>query len=526
MKKPIIFFIYVITKIKSYIPNSTNIQLNGDEGESINIRDSCTCDITKGICDRNCCCDRDCDFKKYGFFDEIIEECLPSNVIQNDGMNAVPICSSDFTVIGDLFNPLSVGYQLLKKGLCLRNPNTDFDLDSVKNPEKEIQNMNFDNDDTQINEDNLNDNFINNVDNTQAVYSNINENVNQIISNFIFPVMSPSGLCMKGFPIKILNDKIVTCSFPKNGHKNEIHNSYIPNEFFTNVDYYLINKNYNMREGSQADAEDEENKYKKIELNIRIRNNEIDIRNSILSLYYEKFIERDLIEVTFIVKFEILNDTFNEEEDVYLPKKSGNPGYLIGSPIKFGEFKDHNQNQLDYVAPYKFNRLFLGVDFQGYCVSEESEDYYEDLILSNIITFENRTLFGCLRNGNSNYLFPDKIKQYLEDRIAYFGNPSVYPNDYLQPDISQCNYADDTDYMLITFLYINVGIKDNPQRRIVRVECQSPGSPGVKDTIYLELLFIQYDGGLKTKEAKAPSIFVLPKNVLYPFRFGTTNYEE
>ena len=504
MKKPIIFFIYVITKIKSYIPNSEKIQLNGDEGESINIRDSCTCDITKGICDRNCCCDRDCDFKKYGFFDEIIEECLPSNVIQNDGMNAVPICSSDFTVIGDLFNPLSVGYQLLKKGLCLRNPNTDFDLDSVKNPEKEIQNMNFDNDDTQI------------------VYNNINENVNQIISNFIFPVMSPSGLCMKGFPIKILNDKIVTCSFPPNGHKNEIHNSYIPNEFFTNVKYYLINKNYNMREGSQADAEDEENKYKKIELNIRIRNNEIDISNSILSIYYENFIGSiNLIEVTFIVQFEIFNMTLNENE-VYLPKKSGNPGYLIGSPIKFGQYN----NQYDYVSPYQFNRLFLGVDQKGKCIQvDQNEDYYEDLVLSNTITFENRTLFGCLRNGNANYLLPNIINQYLKDRIAYFGNPSVYPNDYFEPD-TQCNYNENTFYMLIKFLYINVGIKDNPQRRIVRVECQSFDQNNNNAPIYLELLFIQYDGGLKTKEAKAPSIFVLPKNVLYPFRFGTTNYEE
>ena len=522
MKKPIIFFIYVITKIKSYIPNSTNIQLNGDEGESINIRDTCTCDITNGICDRNCCCDRDCDFKKYGFFDEIIEECLPSNVIQNDGMNAVPICSSDFTVIGDLFNPLSVGYQLLKKGLCLRNPNTDFDLDSVKNPEKEIQNMNFDND-IQINKDNLNDNFIDQVNNTQNVFNNINEKVNQIIPKISFPIMSPSGLCIKGFPIKILNDKIVTCSFPYNGYIDKI-NSFIPIQDFRNVDYYLINNNYNMIQGNREVAE--ANNYKKIELNIKIKNNEIDISNSNLLIYYENFRQNlDLIEVTFIVKFEIFNETFNENE-VYLPKKSGNPGYLIGSPIKFGTFIDNNQNKLDYVSPYQFNRLFLGVDFQGKCTEAQNTNYYEDLILSNTITFENRTLFGCLRNENSNSLLPAIIKQYLEDRIAYFGNPSVYPNDYLQPDTSQCNYNSDTEYILIKFLYINVGIKDNPQRRIVRVECQSAISTGVRDTIYLELLFIQYDGGLKTKEAKAPSIFVLPKNVLYPFRLGTTNYEE
>ena len=237
-----------------------------------------------------------------------------------------------------------------------------------------------------------------------------------------------------------------------------------------------------------------------------------------------------MFDVTFIVKFEIFNETFNENEEVYLPKKSGNPGYLIGSPIKFG------QDQNKYISPYQFNRLFLGANLDGNCVSETSNDYYEDLVLSNTITFENRTLFGCLReenNDNTNYLLPNKIKEYLNlnnqinNRIAFFGNPSVYPNDYFEPDNSQCNYNEITVYyMLIKFLYINVGIKDNPQRRIVRVECQSAISTGVRDTIYLELLFIQYDGGLKTKEAKAPSIFVLPKNVLYPFRLGTTNYEE
>ena len=522
MKKPIIFFIYVITKIKSYIPNSEKIQLNGDEGESINIRDSCTCDITKGICDRNCCCDRDCDFKKYGFFDEIIEECLPSNVIQNDGMNAVPICSSDFTVIGDLFNPLSVGYQLLKKGLCLRNPNTDFDLDSVKNPEKEIQNMNVDND-TQINEDNLNDNFFDEVNNTQTVYSNINENVNQIIPNFIFPVMSPSGLCIKGFPIKILNDKIVTCSFHYNDDdtdteiENKIQNYINFVTFKGEVHHYFIDENYIIRENGNGF-------YKKIELNIRIKNNIIKLEESHLSIYRETNKRSDikLFDVTFIVKFEIFNETFNENEEVYLPKKSGNPGYLIGSPIKFGQYN----NQYDYVSPYEFNRLFLGVDQKGKCIKvDQNEDYYEDLVLSNTITFENRTLFGCLRIGNANYLLPNIINQYLTDRIAYFGNPSVYPNDYFEPD-TQCNYNENTFYMLIKFLYINVGIKDNPQRRIVRVECQSFDQNNNNAPIYLELLFIQYDGGLKTKEAKAPSIFVLPKNVLYPFRFGTTNYEE
>ena len=70
--------------------------------------------------------------------------------------------------------------------------------------------------------------------------------------------------------------------------------------------------------------------------------------------------------------------TLNENE-VYLPKKSGNPGYLIGSPIKFGQYN----NQYDYVSPYQFNRLFLGVDQKGKCIQvDQNEDYYEDLVLS------------------------------------------------------------------------------------------------------------------------------------------------
>ena len=219
-----LFFITNLLKIFSYIPTSYT-PTNNDK--NVYLRDTCTCDLTYKVCDRNCCCDPDCDFSKYGIFEDFFEECVESNVILPDSVNLVPICSIEPFVIGDLYNPLSVGYQLLKKGMCLNDKYQELDDNRIKNPEKVISDSKvIENDNEQIDSENIENVFINSVNNIKVDY----ENIEKRIESFIFPVMDPSGMCMKGYPIKPGEDKIVICSIQSNTNKqfNDEILKYIP----------------------------------------------------------------------------------------------------------------------------------------------------------------------------------------------------------------------------------------------------------------------------------------------------------
>ena len=512
----LLFYIINIIKILSYIPTEFTISpLN----YSPYLRDTCTCDLTYNVCDRNCGCDPFCDFSKYGFFDDFFEEYVESNVILPESVNSVPICSAEHYVIGDLYNPLSVGYQILKKGMCLKKKDQEFDI--IENPDKIKDIISTE----QIDSENMKKFFL-----QTPVSNSFNDNY-QNIEYFVFPVMAPSGMCMEGYPIKPGEDKTVICSIQ--GKNISDFNQKVRKYINTSVTNFAINDyeimNYN---GSGI--------IKKVEINIYISEgnekniclNTSDNDKCFYYLYYknENLTSNIISDVTFVVKFFVFNSS-------PIPKKSGNPGYLIGSPIRFGKKDGENIN------PFYRNRLFIGSFSDGNCIIEnqnESKNYFEDLILSNSITFENRTLFTCYRNSSSilpqQTLIISLINRYITTYyISQFGNSinsTINLNDYLAT-ISQCINEDNNNnnnevnqnYIIIKILYQFDGVKLNPQRKIINVKCDLHSIDN-DQAIYIEFLFIHQNNEVKKKEVPRPKIIKLPHNWLYPFRFGTTDYED
>ncbi len=515
----LLFYIINIIKILSYIPTEFTISpLN----YSPYLRDTCTCDLTYKVCDRNCGCDPFCDFSKYGFFDDFFEEYVESNVILPESVNSVPICSAEHYVIGDLYNPLSVGYQILKKGMCLKKKDQEFDI--IENPEKIKDIISTE----QIDSENMKKFFL-----QTPVSNSFNDNY-QNIEYFVFPVMAPSGMCMEGYPIKPGEDKTVICSIQGNNLSdfNTKVNDYInpPNNMITNFTLYENNIYENRNDTNDT------NIIKKIIINIEINEqNDLNFCNNNnqckYHYYYRNISEnnaRIISDVTFVIKFFVFDSEFN----VLVPKKSGNPGYIIGSPIRFGEKKDN------YIYPFYRSRLFLGLNSSNNnCVERftinNNDIFYEDLILSNSITFENRTLFTCYLNKEQNSnLNSDStlIKQVIygyftqPNYILEFGNSMISDSNDITINLEQ---KDGTyNYFIVNIFYQYVGLKQNPQRKIKRVECNKAYIIENDNAVYIEFLFINQNVELKKEEVPAPIIIKWPHNWLYPFRIGTTNYEE
>ena len=493
-----LFFITNLLKIFSYIPTSYTFSNND---KNVYLRDTCTCDLTYKVCDRNCCCDPDCDFSKYGIFEDFFEECVESNVILPDSVNLVPICSIEPFVIGDLYNPLSVGYQLLKKGMCLNDKYQELDDNRIKNPEKVINDLKvIENDNEQIDSENIENVFINNFnENAEIKFDYIEEK----IENFIFPVMDPSGMCMKGYPIKPGEDKIIICSI----QSNNIVNEYIGNRF---RQYFTINEN-KIVTGPLNELPEGNYIVKKVEILLIM--SQISQDPMIINLYYEEN-ELEIYDVTFVAKF------FSNELNINIniPKKSGNIGYLIGSPIRFGENIGN-----DYINPFYRSRLFIGSKSNDNTCIEINEDnnFYEDFILSNSITFENRTLFTCKGNRA---LIRTKLRTYLS-HILFDGNSLIDYNKNLDSTCENDLDNDNYKFVSIQIFYKFIGLKQNPQRKIIKIQCDFKASED-SEAIYIEFLFIKKNDEIIKKEVPAPYIIRWPQNWLYPFRIGETDYED
>ena len=507
----LLFFITYILKILSYIPIEYQVEGNNQD---YYIQNTCTCDLTYKICDRNCCCDPDCDFSKYGYFEDFFEECVESNVILPNSFNAIPICSSERFVIGDLYNPLNAGYQILKKGMCLKDEYKSFDTNEIEDPENKINKLKDFESRKEINSDDKNNVFRNDLNNNDD---------NQIIQDILFPVMSPSGMCMKGYPIKLGEDRTVICSIQSNlSNFNTLVEEYFSQTIETNK--FLINNNNTIGQLTPTNET-----IKKVEIYIKIG----EESNININLYYKSNNETNLTktiisDVTFVVNFIVSDPDWNND----VLKKSGNPGYIIGSPIRFGEKKDN------YIYPFYRSRLFLGLDSSNNnCVERftinNNDIFYEDLILSNSITFENRTLFTCYLNKKQNSnLNSDStlIKQVIygyftqPNYILEFGNSMISDSNDITINLEQKNGT--YNYFIVNIFYQYVGLKQNPQRKIKRVECNKAYIIENDNAVYIEFLFINQNVELKKEEVPAPIIIKWPHNWLYPFRIGTTNYED
>jgi len=477
---------------------------------------NCPCDLTFNTCDRNCECDERCKNIDGGNdnYDDYNEYKIPGNhVFEKKYQKLLPMCSDlDKSPITDLYSPLTIGYQILKKGLCLFNKDAvkyDDDLHYDESIDEIIKKLELDNDSDDS--DSLNNEKLKEInDENIALYDNL---------NIIFPIMLPDGSCLRNNDyIKFLQDKKVICYDEINNFQiyNEYKNIFNDGEIFI---YSIINNTYLTKEQEVKDGDI----IKKILFEFYVNNTLNTIISKKLIFIIDNNEKIEEYGMVYEVKFYSIK---------YFDKKvtkslSGNPGYIKGKPI---------------ITNFFVNRVFSGVDSNGYCVKKENNNgniYYEDDIIENTFTFEDNIIYGCriendsdINSSNSNFVIYKNI--FETQNFISLGNP------YLTGNLSlyyQCNENNEIRHILsIDILYEAINAKNNTQNRLLKINCYNNynnpecincnGIIQEKKTYkYVKINSFKVESELEWWYAPGWKI-TFPKNIMYPFRIGTTSYEE
>jgi len=485
--------------------------------------ENCPCDLTYNTCDRNCECDEKCNLDNYDAYNEYK---IPGNhIFKKKYQKLLPMCSDlDKSPITDLYSPLTIGYQILKKGLCLFNKDAvkyedDDDLHYDDSIDEIIEKLDLDNDIDDF--DSLNNEQpkdINDDSSSFDIYDNL---------EIEFPVMLPDGSCLKNNYIKFLQDKKVICYDKIEEVQNETRN--LKNKFNNYYKEYLIESNTYLTYTNNIDDNNYIIKKFLLEFYVKKKNSKnihiLKKKKQISLIYDQKPSDDTYIEVIYEVKFNY--------DSPYYKTRSGNPGYIKGKPI---------------ITNLKANRVFSGVDSEGDCVEKKTYNvnnpfiYYEDDIIENTFTFEDNIIYGCYYNENKTNnklnnelaIYENLYKNnqncdeneenlcYKYSRIGYYKMSKDFTIDYIYSSEKNSN----SSILSLDILYEAIGAKNNTQNKLLYVKDYDCGSLNdQKHPKYIKVNAFKVKS--ETEWWHAPGWKIsFPKNIMYPFRIGTTSYEE
>ena len=460
---------------------------NEEFSHKVNLEQICPCDKTENYCDPKCCCDEVCLHSMFDIeYYNKNSECDPLSSVNNRIDSRLDYCEGHKKTIDDLYNPLVLAFKILKKGFCLakKNPkiknndkskNYDDIIDKIeKRTQSKSQDISFE---EVLRTEAQNFNIFNNIDNFKKMAFNA-------------PISLPNGLCLfNSFPIKKFMDYEVECSY----HKSQANNI---------INYYNDNtlKKYLIRNSSYSEIIGEENNIyiKKVEITYFQINS-----HHVIKHYYEEVSENeDYIDFIFVVKF-----LYNNETD-YI--RSGNPGYIKGKPLLIVEEANKKIEKYENDIVFPINSSIASGDFYYYNNYFDNKLTFEDLI---IYRYQNLSV----ENFSSNFLKNN-------NKIGKFGSANIsYLEDWEQINERQDIIGVENTYLLIGH-YKDVGAVNNTQFQIRDFQRFGPLTTTANDFYFITKFF-----KLKTQKdwwyAKGPGFIKLPKNIMYPFRIGTTDYE-
>ena len=484
---------------------------------------------------------------------------------KSEYLTLLPMCDEDNReTITDMFNPIYIGYQLFKRGFCLAYNNGDLNKEQRRSYPK-LSDENFYEVTSKINPD------PSNIEptswkNTLPQFSVSNGQPFEPFNDLsLFPVLSPNGLCIDNAAhVHFLKDKKVTCSYLLNkgecGKFNEKPWSYAKAQsIFTTITNYIIDN------GLLTKTSNKENEYivsslsgtgtfcnnviKKIEMIYYVTktNTQYSLSPSKVNIYYLPSLEMKennlYVDVTFDVSFR------NEIEYV---QRSGNPGYLPSHDILTGKnttIKINNTQQKSFVEIHKTKKIF-GIQSDGTCfIDDKDNQYYYDDNLDNSLTFENSILFGCkikkdlsVKQENKALSIYKMLYNLDENfRFSKNGNPNAKEKNFLPfanfggtINLNKDKIANDENNNYIptlNFLYTENGATNNTQNAIIAFRADDSTFIKQKqysDNLipkYIKINFFKHQLKKKWWYAPGPGFIKLPRNVMYPFRIGTTTYK-
>ena len=452
----------------------------------------CPCDKTAGVCDIGCCCDTDClDLMlSNDFFNKF--ECDESSFAEKNKYTKLDYCDDYKESVDDLYNPLVLAFKILKRGFCAvkKNENEedeqkDYDK-KVNNYESQSNNNNDDDVPFELEENNV---FIDDL--SEPSFDNL---------NIFLPIALPNGLCLfHSYTLKKNIDYEVTCSYNRN-NINAIVEEF--NEENLVISRYYVN-------GYYYNTEDLPNSHlKKVEIVYYNNPNEGESNYEIVH-YYEINGDIDFVDLTVDVKF------VNNRNDF---KLSGNPGYIKGKQLIFGI-----GNNIIYdkgiVFPIEIPNITPTLEI------ESSNNYiYYDNYMDNKITFEDLIIYGY-DNAIYKNIF---IDLFLENtlKLSRFGNAKTFKEVINESQKQQKTQMQEQNNLILIGEYKDSGVVNNTQFQIYDFDfgLQNREINEQASYHYFIVKFIKLETDTEWYYAPGPVIIKLPRNIMYPFKIGTSKY--
>ena len=465
MLKHLIFFLLII-KIFSilgqegYTPNPNGVF------SKVDITEPCPCDTTTS-CEKGCCCDKNClNFMlDNSFFDDNFE-CDPESSSSRIINSKLEYCEDYKKSIDDLYNPLILGFKILKRGFCLFRDNK-----KQKEEENNSQNENEQDEDDKINLDD-NENFIK------------------------VPLVLPSGMCLfNSYPIKKFEqDYEVTCTY-----KNDLDLTRIIEKIKGQITQNINEKNYYLENNNGTGL-------KKMEIFYFD-----DTKNYEINYYYEKKEDNDVYrDFTFIIK------NFENNTDFH---KSGNPGYIKGKPILMG--REGTNSILKFRDDITFPVSNSYKYFKENEINSDNYSYYYDNYMDNKLTFEDLIFYKYKENSELLDNLIDSLND-LKDELKFgiFGNANLrYEKDWETVQINKNIIKNQT--LLLLGVYMDYGLVNNTQFKIQDFQIENI----VNRNYFITKFIYKNDTENKWWYSPGPGFVIrVPKNWMYPFQIGTTTY--
>ena len=441
----------------------------------------CPCDKTAGVCDIGCCCDTNClDLMlSNDFFNKF--ECDESSFAEKNKYTKLDYCDDYKESVDDLYNPLVLAFKILKRGFCAVKKNEN-EEDEQKDYDKKVNNYESQ---SNNNNDDEEEEFILGEANT------FNDNLGEI-NNFenlkvYLPIALPNGLCLfHSYTLKKNIDYEVTCSYNRNYA--------IAGEFSgENLSRYYVNGYYYYN----TEEPPNNSHLKKVEIVYYNNPNEGESNYEIVHYYEENNGNTNFVDLTVDVKF------VNNENDF---KLSGNPGYIKGKQIILGT--DNNVYNKGIVFPIEKN---------SNSNTEGTQTLYYDNYMDNKITFEDLIIYGYT---SDNYI---TIFSKAFDNIKYaqFGNSKTFK--ILN---NKDNNNNNNNNIVLIGEYKDSGVVNNTQLQIYDFGYaqQYPKIDAQNSYHYFIVKFIKLETDTEWYYAPGPVIIKLPRNIMYPFKIGTSKY--
>ena len=479
---PLILLFALFHKINSISGTDSEMYTEDDFTSERNNNILCPCDKTAGVCDIGCCCDTDClDLMlSNDFFNKF--ECDESSFAEKNKYTKLDYCDDYKESVDDLYNPLVLAFKILKRGFCAVKKNEN-EEDEQKDYDIKVNNY-----ESQINNDDEGGDF-RYLENENEFDANLTGFNNFENLNVYLPIALPNGLCLfHSYTLKKNIDYEVTCSYDKR-RSNEIEREFV-NDALNITNYYIHDFYY--------DQEEFPNRYlKKVEI-VYYNNPDNNISYKIEHFYENNNPDNNFVDLTVDVKF------VNDENDF---KLSGNPGYIKGKNLIFG----NNENQIfPEGAVFPIEKESLNGNEKG------NETIYFDNYMGNKITFEDLIIYGY-----SNEKYNTILKGLFSDaslKFSQFGNAKNFKS------FENNGVRNEKNFILIG-QYKDSGTVNNTQFQIHTIDKQTDVNIDEQNSYhYFIVKFIKLETDTEWYYAPYPVIIKLPRNIMYPFKIGTSKY--